>query len=763
MMKKFLSLLLSAVMVGGMLFISPAVASAEPVPPCEHEWGEGVVTAEASCVQEGVMTYTCSLCQDTRTESIPKIAHNPVPVFTKEPTVATRGEAVLQCTACKNYYAKNKSGSELWTPYQTNRFVVKFNCYKPYTFSYKYTLDGAETSLPGTYRTVCASNDLYGSDGVPTHFPSIPSGEVPVGYTVSEFASSKWAVLENGVPGDSFTPGNPADRLYSWMNDTDTNYVIIALYLIDKPEVSISQNGLTLTAEVANFNENLDYNYEWTKDGAVLAGEVSKDLVITAEDRGAEFSVTVQASNAADSVIALANPRSASGSAKLTVPGEFILSFDSNGGDDVAPVVRVPGESFGKLPGAGYIDGLQNLGWYLKNSDGTVSDTKPAAKDLVPGNCALFQKREIKTPSVKISRNRNPYNYTGEPVVLTASFTEYKALNYEIQWFKDGAAIEGADEKVLTLAGNVSDSGTYSVQVTATLAGGVNAVTTNGSAVGSAADKPLTIRRTNNQLLYNPNGGEGGPSNNFDYIKDGQYVAAVQKTVPSREGYIFTGWNTAADGSGDSYQSGDFYVFTDETGNGGQRATLFAQWKAKSYTLRFDTAGGNSLDPISVTCKAPVGPLPTPVRDGYQFLAWLDENGAKVTADTVYERTADSTLTASWAKIYTISFNYNGGVTGIGSMAAVFGEPIGTLPVTSKDGALFAGWYNAEHQLVRAGDIYNAECDITLTAGWADPAASPKTGDNNTAAAWLLLLGFSGAALTFGFRSLRKRREGGAE
>ncbi|MBR6825021.1 MAG: 5'-nucleotidase C-terminal domain-containing protein, partial [Oscillospiraceae bacterium] len=42
-----------------------------PVEPCTHEWNEGKVTTAATCAVEGVMTYTCNLCGETKTEAIP--------------------------------------------------------------------------------------------------------------------------------------------------------------------------------------------------------------------------------------------------------------------------------------------------------------------------------------------------------------------------------------------------------------------------------------------------------------------------------------------------------------------------------------------------------------------------------------------------------------------------------------------------------------------------------------------------------------------
>lgn len=38
---------------------------------CDHVWGNGVVTKEHTCTENGEMTYTCTKCGETRTEVIP--------------------------------------------------------------------------------------------------------------------------------------------------------------------------------------------------------------------------------------------------------------------------------------------------------------------------------------------------------------------------------------------------------------------------------------------------------------------------------------------------------------------------------------------------------------------------------------------------------------------------------------------------------------------------------------------------------------------
>lgn len=56
----------------------------------------------------------------------------------------------------------------------------------------------------------------------------------------------------------------------------------------------------------------------------------------------------------------------------------------------------------------------------------------------------------------------------------------------------------------------------------------------------------------------------------------------------SRSGYSFTGWNTAANGSGNSYANGASYAFTSST-------TLYAQWTATLANTGISSSAGISL------------------------------------------------------------------------------------------------------------------------------------------------------------------------
>ena len=66
-----------------------------------HTWDAGKITKEASCVENGVKTYTCTVCGATKTADIPMVAHSwDGGTTTKKPTVTEKGESTFKCIAC---------------------------------------------------------------------------------------------------------------------------------------------------------------------------------------------------------------------------------------------------------------------------------------------------------------------------------------------------------------------------------------------------------------------------------------------------------------------------------------------------------------------------------------------------------------------------------------------------------------------------------------------------------------------------------------
>lgn len=100
-MKKIVKILFAILLMSVMVLTISACTQAED--PCEKGYHAytGVVTKEATCTQEGEITYTCARCSATYTDALPKIAHTPVTVEGKPATCKDAGlKDGVKCSVC---------------------------------------------------------------------------------------------------------------------------------------------------------------------------------------------------------------------------------------------------------------------------------------------------------------------------------------------------------------------------------------------------------------------------------------------------------------------------------------------------------------------------------------------------------------------------------------------------------------------------------------------------------------------------------------
>ncbi|MBQ6118819.1 MAG: leucine-rich repeat protein, partial [Clostridia bacterium] len=67
----------------------------------EHAWDEGVVFSPATCAKDGAITYTCTICEETKTEAIPARDHTIVTDEAVAATCTTDGKTKgSHCSVC---------------------------------------------------------------------------------------------------------------------------------------------------------------------------------------------------------------------------------------------------------------------------------------------------------------------------------------------------------------------------------------------------------------------------------------------------------------------------------------------------------------------------------------------------------------------------------------------------------------------------------------------------------------------------------------
>ena len=71
-------------------------------PDHAHQWDEGTVTKEATCTEDGEVTYKCQVCEETKPETIPASGHSYEAVVTA-PTCTAQGYTTYTC-ACGDSY-----------------------------------------------------------------------------------------------------------------------------------------------------------------------------------------------------------------------------------------------------------------------------------------------------------------------------------------------------------------------------------------------------------------------------------------------------------------------------------------------------------------------------------------------------------------------------------------------------------------------------------------------------------------------------------
>ena len=159
----------------------------------------------------------------------------------------------------------------------------------------------------------------------------------------------------------------------------------------------------------------------------------------------------------------------------------------------------------------------------------------------------------------------------------------------------------------------------------------------------------------------------------------------VKLPIPTREGYEFIGW------VGEDIIDAQINV-TIPRGSTGFRLYA-AHWALENYTITLDTSGGDALDNIRYTAKSDPIILPTPTRNGYEFVGWTGEGITTPQTSVKIPKgsTGNKAYTANWKVIeYTITLDTNGGPAVSPIKYTV--EDSFTLPYPLRPGYEFVGW-----------------------------------------------------------------------
>ena len=245
---------------------------------------------------------------------------------------------------------------------------------------------------------------------------------------------------------------------------------------------------------------------------------------------------------------------------------------------------------------------------------------------------------------------------------------------------------------------------------------------TSSTVVTSGANHTLYAHWTadNYTVVFNKNNGSGSMSNQS--IARDQSVALTANAF-TRTGYSFSSWNTKADGSGTSYSN---KASVKNLAAGGGSITLYAIWKANTYTIKYDAnTGAGSMDNSTMTYdKAADLRKNTYTRAGYSFESWSDGNGNYYADQASVKNLATSGTVTLWVKwkpnTYKVTLDDGSGKTT--SISVTYDGKYSGLTEPVQDGYNFAGWYTEKEgkgTLISKDTTVKITSAQTLYAYWA--------------------------------------------
>lgn len=176
----------------------------------------------------------------------------------------------------------------------------------------------------------------------------------------------------------------------------------------------------------------------------------------------------------------------------------------------------------------------------------------------------------------------------------------------------------------------------------------------------------------------------GGPA-----VSPIKYTVEDSFTLPYllRTGYEFAGWTL--DGSG-MIPAMPLIIYHGTTGD----LHYKAEWRLAEYTITMDLDGGSGQEKVVYTITDEDFELPTPTRNGYEFVGWTGERITTPQTSVKIPKgsTGNKAYTANWKVIrYTITLVTNGGAV-IASIRYTVEDSV-TLPIPpERPGYEFAGW-----------------------------------------------------------------------
>lgn len=221
-----------------------------------------------------------------------------------------------------------------------------------------------------------------------------------------------------------------------------------------------------------------------------------------------------------------------------------------------------------------------------------------------------------------------------------------------------------------------------------------------------------------------------------DQTKTEEVNLTLSSNKPSRNGYIFNGWQAQINGKAVDYQPGATLSYDPDVK--GSVITLKAKWTAWKHTVHYNANGGdqNSVptDQTKTFDEAMILSDKKPTRHGYNFVRWntkADGTGTSYEAKGNYNHDQNGgtvTLYAIWTPwVHTVHYDANGGDQSSvpNDQKKTYGQSMNVATkVPTRNEYKFLGWTTGKDgsgTFYNPGDAYYHDQNgqtVTLYAKW---------------------------------------------
>lgn len=176
-------------------------------------------------------------------------------------------------------------------------------------------------------------------------------------------------------------------------------------------------------------------------------------------------------------------------------------------------------------------------------------------------------------------------------------------------------------------------------------------ITSNSSYVSgtktSSASSVSVPAKPSYKISYNANGGSGAPSSQTKWYSTN---ITLSSTKPTRTGYSFKGWGTSSSDTTVDYNPGATY-------SSNAAITLYAIWKANTYTVSYNANGGSGAPSSQTKTYGKTLTLSStkPTRTNYNFKGWGTSSSSTTASyqpGGSYTANSKITLYAIWELAY---------------------------------------------------------------------------------------------------------------